>query len=98
MGQNLKDNVEGIALDHQLASIVIDLDLNITYDDLKLTDPNVEVLRNLYTELEFRNQLQSLDHPNNPNGAAYKQASTQIVKTEQTQKNNIYYRSSPKYK
>ena len=86
MGQNLKDNVEGIALDHQLASIVIDLDLNITYDDLKLTDPNVEVLRNLYTELEFRNQLQSLDHPNNPNGAAYKQTSTQILKTEQTQK------------
>ena len=86
VGQNLKDNVEGIALDHQLASIVIDLDLNITYDDLKLTDPNVEVLRNLYTELEFRNQLQSLDHPNNPNGAAYKQTSTQILKTEQTQK------------
>ena len=86
VGQNLKDNVEGIALDHQLASIVIDLDLNITYDDLKLTDPNVEVLRNLYTELEFRNQLQSLDHPNNPNGAAYKQASTQIIKTEPTQK------------
>ena len=84
VGQNLKDNVEGIALDHQLASIVIDLDLNITYDDLKLTDPNVDVLRNLYTELEFRNQLQSLDHPNNPNGAVYKQASTQIVKTEPT--------------
>ena len=84
VGQNLKDNVEGIALDHQLASIVIDLDLNITYEDLKLTDPNVDVLRNLYTELEFRNQLQSLDHPNNPNGAVYKQASTQIVKTEPT--------------
>ena len=84
VGQNLKDNVEGIALDHQLASIVNDLDLNITYEDLKLTDPNVDVLRNLYTELEFRNQLQSLDHPNNPNGAVYKQASTQIVKTEPT--------------
>ena len=79
VGQNIKDNVEGIALDHQLASIVIDLDLNLTYDDLKLCDPNVPALRNLYTELEFRNQLQSLDHPNNPNNSAYKQSSKVIA-------------------
>lgn len=73
VGQNIKDNADGIALDHQLASIVCDLDLNFGYADLKLQDPNVEALRNLYTELEFRNQLQSLDHPNNPNNSNYKQ-------------------------
>lgn len=80
VGQNIKDNVEGITLDHQLASIVIDLDLNLTYDDLKLADPNVENLRQLYTELEFRNQLQSLDHPNNPNSSVYKQT-TKVIET-----------------
>ena len=80
VGQNIKDSVEGITLDHQLASIVIDLDLNFGYDDLKLQDPNVDALRNLYTELEFRTQLQSLDHPNNPNNATYKQATKAIVK------------------
>ncbi len=79
VGQNIKDNVEGIALDHQLASIVIDLDLNFAYDDLKLADPNVEALRTLYTELEFRNQLQSLDHPNNPNNRNYKQVAQSIT-------------------
>jgi DNA polymerase-1 len=83
VGQSLKDNVEGIALDHQLASIVIDLDLSLSYDDLKLCEPDVEALRNLYTELEFRNQLQSLDHPNNPNSSAYKQTAQSISKTEQ---------------
>ncbi|ENU58949.1 DNA polymerase I [Acinetobacter guillouiae MSP4-18] len=83
VGQSLKDNVEGITLDHQLASIVIDLDLSLTYDDLKLCEPDVEALRNLYTELEFRNQLQSLDHPNNPNSSAYKQTAQSISKTEQ---------------
>ena len=67
VGQSIKDNVEGITLDHQLASIVCDLDMGLCYEDLKLGDPNVEELRRLYTELEFRNQLQSLDHPNNPN-------------------------------
>src|SRR5690606_12876157 len=78
VGQNIKDHVEGIVLDHQLASIVIDLDLNFGYDDLKLGEPNVETLRHLYTELEFRNQLQSLDHPNNPNNSNYKQAAKSI--------------------
>ncbi|KGT48517.1 DNA polymerase I [Acinetobacter sp. HR7] len=79
VGQNIKDNTDGIALDHQLASIVIDLDLSFGYDDLKLGEPNVEALRVLYTELEFRNQLQSLDHPNNPNNAKYKQAAQSIA-------------------
>lgn len=89
VGQSLKDNVEGIALDHQLASIVIDLDLSLSYDDLKLCEPDVEALRNLYTELEFRNQLQSLDHPNNPNSSAYKQTTQSISKTEQPVENEI---------
>ena len=87
VGQSLKDNVDGIKLDHQLASIVIDLDLNMSYDDLKVCDPDVEALRNLYTELEFRNQLQSLDHPNNPNNGTYKQASKQIEKSSATIEN-----------
>lgn len=89
VGQSLKDNIEGIALDHQLASIVIDLDLSLSYDDLKLREPDVEALRNLYTELEFRNQLQSLDHPNNPNSSAYKQTTQSISKTEQPVENEI---------
>lgn len=79
VGQNIKDNADGIALDHQLASIVCDLDLDIGYADLKLQDPNVEALRNLYTELEFRNQLQSLDHPNNPNNSNYQQATKTVA-------------------
>ncbi|MCL6242440.1 DNA polymerase I [Acinetobacter amyesii] len=81
VGQNIKDNVEGIALDHQLASIVCDLDMGLKYEDLKLADPNIPALRDLYTELEFRNQLQSLDHPNNPNSATYKQAAKAINTT-----------------
>ena len=81
VGQNIKDNVEGITLDHQLASIVCDLDMGLKYEDLKLLDPNTAALRKLYTELEFRNQLQSLDHPNNPNGATYKQATKSITTT-----------------
>ena len=85
VGQNIKEHADGIALDHQLASIVCDIEMNLTYDDLRLLDPNVEALRALYTELEFRNQLQSLDHPNNPNNAVYKKASQTIQPNGATQ-------------
>ncbi|KXZ69869.1 DNA polymerase I [Acinetobacter venetianus] len=83
ISQNIKDNLDNIKIDHQLASIVCDLDLALDWHDLKLSNPNVDQLRNLYTELEFRNQLQSLDHPNNPNSSAYQQTSKSIVKAEQ---------------
>lgn len=78
VGQNIKDSIEGIAIDHQLASIVCDLELGICYEDLALQDPNVNELRRLYTELEFRNQLQSLDHPNNPNNNNNKQSNASL--------------------
>ena len=83
ISQNIKDNLENIKVDHQLASIVCDLDLALDWHDLKLSNPNIDHLRDLYTELEFRNQLQSLDHPNNPNTSAYQQTSQSIVKAEQ---------------
>ncbi|AOA59147.1 DNA polymerase I [Acinetobacter larvae] len=81
VGQSLKDNQDNIKIDHQLASIVCDLDLTFSYDDLKLTDPNTSELRHLYTELEFRNQLQSLDHPNNPHNSIYKHAASSLQST-----------------
>ncbi|ENV52298.1 DNA polymerase I [Acinetobacter junii CIP 107470 = MTCC 11364] len=83
LSQNIKDNLDNIKIDHQLASIVCDLDLALDWHDLKLSQPNTEQLRHLYTELEFRNQLQSLDHPNNPNTPVYRQTSQSIVKAEQ---------------
>ena len=83
ISQNIKDNLDNIKIDHQLASIVCDLELNLDWHELKLCNPNVDHLRDLYTELEFRNQLQSLDHPNNPNSSAYQQTSQNIVKAAQ---------------
>lgn len=66
-GKNLVEYADTIPLNHQLASIVTDLPLNLAYEDLKIQDYQVDKLRELYTELEFKNDLQSLNHPNNPN-------------------------------
>ena len=89
ISQNIKDNLDNIKIDHQLASIVCDLELNLDWHELKLCNPNVDHLRDLYTELEFRNQLQSLDHPNNPNSPAYQQTSQNIVKAAQNTESTV---------
>ncbi|TXJ08396.1 MAG: DNA polymerase I [Acinetobacter sp.] len=81
VGQNLKNHQDNIKVDHQLATIITGLDLSLTWDDLKLSDPNVHELKRLYTELEFRTQLQSLEHPNNPNNSNNHQANHSLAQS-----------------
>ncbi|MBF7686081.1 DNA polymerase I [Acinetobacter sp. B10A] len=90
VGKNLVEHADGIALDHQLASIVCDLDLSIEWDDLKLQSQNNHELRRLYTELEFRHQLQSLDHPNNPNSKTYQEQQRVAVNQENSEQNTKF--------
>lgn len=71
IGENIANSLEQIKLDHQLATIICDLPLELDWHDLKLSAPNVNELQRLYTELEFRNDLKSLNHPNNPDNPKY---------------------------
>lgn len=90
---------DDIPLNAQLATIVTDLDIGQDWGDLKInTDPcaYIDELRDLYGELEFKNELASLDHPNHPangqgtNDVAARQAETesqaQIAKSLQSTK------------
>ena len=96
-GKNLVEYADDIPFNAQLATIVTDLEIGQDWQDLKInTDPcaNIDELRALYTELEFRNELASLDHPNHPangNGAqsvadsqADAEAQAQIAKSLQS--------------
>ncbi len=67
--KGLIEHADDIPLNAQLATIVTDLDIGHDWDDLKInTDPcaYINELRDLYGELEFKNELASLDHPNHP--------------------------------
>ncbi|MEY2863841.1 MAG: hypothetical protein RLY58_1548 [Pseudomonadota bacterium] len=66
VGQNIRDHADRIPLNHQLASIVCNLPLEFDWHDLKLAAPHVPELKRLYSELDFRALLQSLEHPNHP--------------------------------
>ena len=100
VGQNIRDHADSIPLNHQLASIVCDLPLDMDWHELKLGNSNVEELRRLYTELEFKSQLQSLDHPNNPDTMAKKaeqpslQASDRKPSDQQSFDSNAHTTSS----
>ncbi|MGE6361250.1 DNA polymerase I [Psychrobacter glacincola] len=70
--KGLIEHAEEIPFNAKLATIVTDLDIGQDWNDLKI-DANpcahIDELRELYSELEFRNELASLDHPNHPANA-----------------------------
>ena len=66
VGNSLREHAHEIPLNHQLASIVCDLPLELDWHELKLASPNVPELKRLYGELDFKGLLQSIEHPNHP--------------------------------
>ncbi len=97
VGKNLKEHQDNIKIDHQLATIITDLELDLSWQDLKLSEPNVDKLKALYTELEFRTQLQSLEHPNNPNNPSNRQANASIIQTATTTENTVPVENNAQY-
>lgn len=78
-GKNLVEFADTIPMNHQLASIVCDLPLGFEWSDLKIKDDDVEKLRELYVELEFKGDLQSLEHPNHPSNQNANQSAEAAV-------------------
>ncbi len=62
IGDNLRDNLQQLALSKQLATIKCDLDLPYSIDDLKQQPMNVTELKALLTELGFSSWLKTLDN------------------------------------
>ena len=60
VGENLRASLDHIPLSRELVTIKCDLELNVSYEDLRLQPPDGEKLRTLYTRLEFRAWLDEL--------------------------------------
>ncbi len=61
--ESLQSNQEQILLSKKLATIAVDAPVTLNLEDLRLAEPDVEALRSLYTELEFRSMLSELEVP-----------------------------------
>ncbi|WP_319822884.1 5'-3' exonuclease H3TH domain-containing protein, partial [Psychrobacter sp. ENNN9_III] len=87
-GKNLVEYADDIPFNAKLATIVTDLAIGQDWTDLKInTDPcaHIHELRDLYTELEFKNELASLDHPNHPANGSTSVADSQANAESQSQ-------------
>lgn len=54
LGENIKTHAEQGRISKHLATIILDVPLNVTDEDLHLDEPDREALAALFTELEFR--------------------------------------------
>ena len=64
VGDSLRDNIEQLELSRQLASIKVDVELDLGVDDLTPKDADVARLRELYGHFELRTMLSQLDEAN----------------------------------
>lgn len=61
VGENLREALERLPLSRELVTIKIDCELNETWDDLDVSEPDPAVLRQHYETLEFKTWLKELD-------------------------------------
>jgi DNA polymerase-1 len=54
VGEHLRGALEQLPLSHQLATIKLDVDLELQLEDLVPTDPDNEALREMFLEYEFK--------------------------------------------
>jgi len=60
VGEYLRENIEQLPLSYQLATIICDLELDKTPDELLLSTADNDQLRSLYTEYELKTWLSEL--------------------------------------
>ncbi|MCB1020071.1 MAG: DNA polymerase I [Acidobacteria bacterium] len=61
--ESLQNNVDQILLSKKLATIAVDAPVELDLDHLSRNEPDLEALRQVYTELEFHSLLSELDIP-----------------------------------
>ena len=61
VGENLRDSLDKLPLFEELVTIQMNIAVPYKPDQLRLEKPNYDVLKKLYTELEFKNWLKALE-------------------------------------
>ncbi|MBL4712083.1 MAG: DNA polymerase I [Gammaproteobacteria bacterium] len=60
VGESLRDNLDQLPLSRELTTIKCDVELDLAITDLSMRVPDVEKLKQIYTELEFKTWLSNL--------------------------------------
>ncbi|MBS1763880.1 MAG: DNA polymerase I [Bacteroidetes bacterium] len=54
LGENIRNNVEQARISKHLATIILDVPVEVSDEELQMTEPDKEKLSQIFTELEFR--------------------------------------------
>ncbi len=79
IGQKIRDNADQIRFSKQLATIKTDVPLEVDFDTLRREPEDVEALRDIFTDLEFKTFLTRL----NSRAKAIAKESPQVEETEE---------------
>ena len=88
VGESLRDNLDQLEISRTLATIKIDVDTGLDYEQLEITNPEVDTLRDLYKELEFRSWLKELEDST---------ATTQLTDDDSVEDDEIDDQQTPHY-
>lgn len=84
IGENLRANIDQLTLSKDLATIRCDLELNLTLEELSLSEVNKENLISLYQELEFSSFLVDMgESPQNDVNVSKVERNYSIIQSEQ---------------
>jgi len=83
VGESLRDNMDQLPLSKQLTTIKCDVELEHNIADLTMRAPNVEKLRQMYNEMEFKTWLSNLSAKSDENGED-NQAGSEAVTLQKT--------------
>ncbi len=85
VGEYLRDSLQHLPLSKQLVTIKCDVDLDVRPDELQMSAPDKQTLRDLFTRLEFKTWLSQLLDSNNASSSATAPAKTKNYETVFTQ-------------
>lgn len=80
VGESLRDNLEKLPLSKELTTIKCDVELDLGINDLAMREPQLDKLKEIYTELEFKTWLKNLSTGTADDASA---PTTQAVAKEQ---------------
>jgi DNA polymerase-1 len=60
VGESLRENLEQLPLSRDLTTIKCDVELELTINDLMMRPPQIDKLKQIYTEMEFKTWLANL--------------------------------------
>ena len=86
VGENFRQALPHIPLSKQLVTIKCDVPLSVKLKDLHLTQQNIDLMRDLYQQLEFKALLTKLEHPPSSKSSSYKTLLTEAQLNEWVRK------------